>query len=69
MRFSYPKNTEKDLRLSNLTIFDNMPSPIVEFISRVVDMGSRNTQVRVLLKKNRSEQYGRKSSNMGTYRI
>jgi hypothetical protein len=39
MRFSYPKNTEKDLRLSNLTIFDNMPSSIVEFISRVVDMG------------------------------
>lgn len=46
-----------------------MPAHIDEFISRVAGMESGNMQVRALLETDRSEYYGRKSSNLGTDRM
>ncbi len=65
-----PEESGKDLRFSETSLFLRIcPLPLMNLDQGLWVWKGRNMQVRVLPETDRSEQYGRKSSNMGTYRI
>ena len=62
-----PKEYMKILEvLGNFTIFENIPSFVNEFISRIVGMEKQKMKVRVLPETNRSDNYVHNRSNLGT---